>query len=70
MNLSVDGLTCHDIHIPSFIKTGPAVQKLIDGKYRHTDSILIAEAYFYFFRTRKERLKIQIIVVFLSCLKG
>jgi hypothetical protein len=29
-------------YIPSFIKSGSAIQKLIGGIYRHTDSIVIA----------------------------
>jgi hypothetical protein len=30
------------IYLPSFIKTGSGIQKLIGGKYSHTDSIEIA----------------------------
>jgi hypothetical protein len=51
-----DGLRCHDIatYIPSFIKTGSSIQKLIrEGIHRHTDSMLIAQAYFYFFKMRE-----------------
>jgi hypothetical protein len=29
------------IYIPSFIKTGSAIQKLIRGIYRHTESMVI-----------------------------
>jgi hypothetical protein len=29
------------IHIPSFIKIASAIQKLIRGIYKHTDSIVI-----------------------------
>jgi hypothetical protein len=36
------------IHIPSFIKTGSGIQKLIRGTYRHKDSMEIAYAYFHF----------------------
>jgi hypothetical protein len=30
------------IYIPSFIKIGSDIQKLIDGAYRHTDSMEMA----------------------------
>jgi hypothetical protein len=30
------------IYIPSFIKTGSGIKKLIVWKYRHTDNIVIA----------------------------
>jgi hypothetical protein len=30
------------IHIPSYIKTGLAIQKLVRGKHRHTDSTAIS----------------------------
>jgi hypothetical protein len=30
------------IYIPSFIKTGSAIQKLMGGIHRHTDSMVIA----------------------------
>jgi hypothetical protein len=30
------------IYIPSFMKTGSSIQKLIRGIHRHTDSIVIA----------------------------
>jgi hypothetical protein len=36
------------IFIPSFIKIGLGIQKLIRG--RHTDSIAISKAYLYFFK--------------------
>jgi hypothetical protein len=36
------------INIPSFIKTGSGIQKLIGGIHRHTDSMEIAYAYFHF----------------------
>jgi hypothetical protein len=36
------------IYIPSFIKIGPGIQKLIWGIHRHTDSMEIALAYFHF----------------------
>jgi hypothetical protein len=41
------------IHILSFIKIGSGVQKLIRGIYRHTDSTVIAQAYFNGFIIRK-----------------
>jgi hypothetical protein len=41
------------MHIQIFIKIGSAVQKLIGGIHRHTDSMVIAYAYCYFFKTRK-----------------
>jgi hypothetical protein len=34
------------IYIPSFIKIGPGVQKLIAGIQRDTDSMEIAQTYF------------------------
>jgi hypothetical protein len=43
------------IYIPSLIKIGSAIQKLV-GKgeiHRHTDSMEIAKVYFYFFKIRK-----------------
>jgi hypothetical protein len=30
------------MYIPNFIKTGSAIQKLIRGIHRHTDSMVIA----------------------------
>jgi hypothetical protein len=30
------------IHIPSFIKVGSGIQKLVGGIHRHTDSMVIA----------------------------
>jgi hypothetical protein len=36
------------VYIPSFIKIGSGIRKLIGGILRHTDSIQIAYAYFYF----------------------
>jgi hypothetical protein len=42
------------IYIPSFIKTSPGIQKLIGGGiHRHTDSMVVAETYFYFFKIKK-----------------
>jgi hypothetical protein len=43
------------IYIPSFIKTGSAIQKLMGGGgHRLTDSMMIAYAYIYFFKVRKK----------------
>jgi hypothetical protein len=41
------------IYIPSFMRIGSGIQKLIEGIHRHTDSMVIAYAYFYFFEIRK-----------------
>jgi hypothetical protein len=41
------------IYIPSFIKIGSGVRKLIGGIHRHTDSMVIAQAYFNFLKVRK-----------------
>jgi hypothetical protein len=40
-------------YILSFIKIGSAIQKLIGGIHRHTDSMVMEEAYFYLFKIRK-----------------
>jgi hypothetical protein len=41
------------IYIPSFIKTGSSIQKLIGGGiHRHVDNMLISSAYFYLFKYR------------------
>jgi hypothetical protein len=40
------------IYIPSLIKIGSDIQKLIRGIQRHTDSMVISYAYFYYFRIR------------------
>jgi hypothetical protein len=37
------------ISIVSFTKTASGIQKLIEGIYTHTDNMVIAYAYFYFF---------------------
>jgi hypothetical protein len=42
------------IYRPSVMKIGSCIQKLIGGIHRHTDSMVIAYAYFYFFEIRKE----------------
>jgi hypothetical protein len=34
------------IYIPSFIKFGSGIQKLVWMIHRHTDSMIISEAYF------------------------
>jgi hypothetical protein len=36
------------LYIPSFIKIGSDIQKLIRGVHRDTDSKVISYAYFYF----------------------
>jgi hypothetical protein len=41
------------IYMPSFIKIGSAIQKLIGGIHKHTYNMVIAYAYFYFFKIRK-----------------
>jgi hypothetical protein len=46
------------IYVPSFIKIGSGIQKLIAGytyrhMYTHTDRKVISKAYFYFFKRRK-----------------
>jgi hypothetical protein len=38
------------IYVPSFIKIGSGIQKLIRRIHRHTDSTVISYAYFYFFK--------------------
>jgi hypothetical protein len=38
------------IHIPSFIKIGSGIQKLIVGIHGHTDGMLISLACFHFFK--------------------
>jgi hypothetical protein len=38
------------IYVPSFIKIGSAIQKLIGGMHRHRGSMEIAQAYFHFFK--------------------
>jgi hypothetical protein len=40
-------------YIPSFIKIGSGVQKLIGEIHRHRDSMVISQAYFYFFKIRE-----------------
>jgi hypothetical protein len=42
------------MYIPSFINIGLCIQKLIRGIHRHTDSMVIAYAYIYLFRIKKE----------------
>jgi hypothetical protein len=41
------------IYIPSLIKIGLGIQKLVRGIYRHTDRMEIALVYFHFFRIRQ-----------------
>jgi hypothetical protein len=52
MNYAVEMGSGAMTYIPSFIKIGSAIQKLIGGKRRHTDSMVIAKAYVYFFKRR------------------
>jgi hypothetical protein len=43
------------MNISSLIKIGSGIQKLISGQgeiHRHTDSMVISTAYFYFFKIR------------------
>jgi hypothetical protein len=40
------------IYVPSFIRTGSGIQKLIAGIHRHRDGKVISLAYFYFFKIR------------------
>jgi hypothetical protein len=41
------------IYLPSFIKTGPGIQKLIGRIHRYTDCMEILKAYLNFFKIRK-----------------
>jgi hypothetical protein len=41
------------IYIPRCITTGSAIQKLIGGTHRLTDSTVMAKACFHFFKIRK-----------------
>jgi hypothetical protein len=41
------------IYIPSFMKIGSGIQKLIGGRHRHTDSMVISYAYFPYFEKIK-----------------
>jgi hypothetical protein len=41
------------IYIPSVIKIGSGIQTLIGRIHRHTDSMVISQAYFYFCKIRK-----------------
>jgi heme/copper-type cytochrome/quinol oxidase subunit 1 len=41
------------IYIPSFIKISSAIQELMGGIHRHTDSMMIACFYFCFFQNGK-----------------
>jgi hypothetical protein len=44
------------IYIPSFIKIGSAIQKLLGGNtYRHAVSKVSSQAYFYFYKISKTR---------------
>jgi hypothetical protein len=48
MKYSVEMVSGAMIHIPSFIKSGSDIQKLIGGDSQHTDSMVISKAYFNF----------------------
>jgi hypothetical protein len=41
------------IYIPSFIKIGSGIQRLMGRIHRHTDSMEITSAYFHFFKIKK-----------------
>jgi hypothetical protein len=41
------------IYILSFVKIGSGIHKLIAGIHRHTDSMVIAQAYFYTLNTEE-----------------
>jgi hypothetical protein len=45
------------IYIPSFIKFGSGIQKLIMGIKRHTDSMTIVQTYICFFLNKENGLK-------------
>jgi hypothetical protein len=55
------------IYIPSFIKIGSGIQKLMGARDihadRHTDSKVISYAYYYFFKIRKADQKTDILVL-------
>jgi hypothetical protein len=46
--------TCAMIWIPSFIKTGSDIQKLMGGIHRHTESMVISQATFIFFSKQEK----------------
>jgi hypothetical protein len=41
------------IYRRSFIKIDLGIKKLVGGIHRHTDSMAVSQAYFYFFKIRK-----------------
>jgi hypothetical protein len=41
------------IYIPSVLKTGSGIKKLMCRIHRHTNSMEIPQAYFHFFKIRK-----------------
>jgi hypothetical protein len=41
------------IYIPSFIHIDSGIRKLIGGIHRHTDSMVISQASFYFSKIRE-----------------
>jgi hypothetical protein len=49
MKHAVEMDLCAMIYIPGFIKTGSGIQKLIRGIHRHTESMVISQAYFSLF---------------------
>jgi hypothetical protein len=41
-------------YIPSFIKIGPGIEMSMGGGiHRHNDSMVVSQAYLYFFKIRK-----------------
>jgi hypothetical protein len=53
------------IYIPSFIKTGSGIQKLMRGIHRHTESMVISQTYFILFSNKESRLKISAKTVYI-----
>jgi hypothetical protein len=54
MKYVVEMGSCAMIYTPSFIKIGSSIRKLVGWIHRDTDSMEIAQAYFYFcFKIRK-----------------
>jgi hypothetical protein len=66
-----DGLRCHDIRIPNFIKIGSGIQKLVGGgtqtHRQHGDRISL----FLFFQNKESRLKwvLNMVVMLWTALK-
>jgi hypothetical protein len=53
MNYAVDMASGAIVYIPSFVKAGWFCHSKVDGIHRHTVSMVIVSAYFYFFKIRK-----------------